>query len=106
MTDALPNWGDTYLYTLRPTRVAMLTDGPTDRENAAAAAHWVRLESEHAAGQVVFAGRTLVNDERNFAAIVFKAGSLEEARAFAEADPAVVAGVFRPEVYRFEAMLG
>lgn len=103
--DALPDWGDTYIYLLRPTRVAMLADGPTDDENAAAGAHWARLESEHTAGNVLFAGRTLVTDESNFAAIVFKAASLEEAQAFAEADPAVVAGVFRPEVYPFEAML-
>jgi uncharacterized protein YciI len=37
---------------------------------------------------------------------VFRAPDAEAARSFAEADPAVLAGVFRVRVYPFEAMLG
>jgi uncharacterized protein YciI len=100
----LPEAGDTWLYTLHPVRVAMLTDGLTDAEEAAAHAHWERLVAARAEGTVLFGGRTLLRDETNFALIAFRAPSAEEARAFAEADPAVVAGVFDVRVYPFEAM--
>ncbi len=105
MGDTRPPPGDTYLYTLHPVRLAMLTEGRTDAETEAAGAHWERLVAAHSEGTVLFAGRTLVTDETCFAAIVYRAASPEDAQAFAEADPAVVAGVFTVRVYPFEAML-
>ncbi len=105
MGNTRPEPGDTYLYTLHPIRLAMLTEGPTDAEAAAAGAHWERLVTAHEDGNVLFAGRTLVTDESCFAAIVYRAASPEQAREFAETDPAVVAGVFTVRVYPFEVML-
>jgi uncharacterized protein len=94
-----------FLYTLRPTRLAMLTEGPTAEEQALAAQHWTYSQELLARGVLVFAGRTLARDAGSFAVAVVRASSPEAARAIAESDPAVAGGVFRAEVFPFQPML-
>ncbi len=94
-----------FLYTLRPARLAMLTEGPTAEEQALAARHWTYSQELLARGVLVFAGRTLARDAGSFAVAVIRAPSQEEARAIAEGDPAVAGGVFRTEVFPFQPML-
>ncbi len=94
-----------FLYTLHPNRLAMLTDGPTDAERAVAAQHWVYSQALLARGVVVFAGRTLNRDADSFAAVVIRAASIDEARAIADADPAVSGGVFSARVFPYQPML-
>jgi len=94
-----------FLYTLRPARLAMLTDGPTPDEQALAGRHWMYSQELLTAGTLVFAGRTLHRDPTTFAFAVIQASSLDAARALAESDPAVAGGVFATEVFPFQPML-
>src|SRR4029453_9092851 len=94
-----------FLYTLRPARLAMLTEGPTPEEQALAAQHWTYSQDMLSRGTLVFAGRTLQRDPTTFAFAVIRASSLDAARAVAERDPAVAGGVFAPEVFPFQPML-
>ena len=94
-----------FLYTLRPLRLAMLTEGATPDEQMLAARHWSYSQELLAQGTLIFAGRTLNRDPAAFAFAVIRAPSLEEARAFAEKDPAVAGGVFASEVFPFQPML-
>ena len=94
-----------FLYTLRPVRLAMLTDGATSDEQALAARHWSHSQELLTQGTLVFAGRTLNRDPTTFAFAVVRAPTLEAARMLAERDPAVAGGVFTAEVFQFQPML-
>jgi uncharacterized protein YciI len=94
-----------FLYTLRPIRLAMLTEGATPDEQALAAQHWAYSQALLTVGTLVFAGRTLNRYASSFAFAVVRAPSLEDARVIAERDPAVVGGVFATEVLAFQPML-
>ena len=94
-----------FLYTLRPLRPAMLSEGPTANEQAIAAQHWGYSQGLLTQGILVFAGRTLQRDPTTFAIAVVRAPSIDAARALAAADPAVAAGVFAAEVFPFQPML-
>jgi uncharacterized protein YciI len=83
-----------FLYTLRPVRLAMLTDGATSDEQALAARHWAYSQDLLRDGTLIFAGRTMHRDPTTFAFAVVRAPSLDEARILAEHDPAVAGGVF------------
>ena len=94
-----------FLYTLHPTRLAMLTEGATPAELALAAEHWDYSQELLARGVMIFAGRTLTRDSDSFASAVIRAGSADEARASMEGDPAVKGGVFRARLYPYQPML-
>jgi uncharacterized protein YciI len=94
-----------FLYTLRPRRLAMLTEGATPEEQAIAGRHWAYSQALLTRGTLIFAGRTMQRDPTTFAFAVIRAESLDAARAIAEADPAVAGGVFAAEVFPFQPML-
>ncbi|MGD0919101.1 MAG: YciI family protein [Thermodesulfobacteriota bacterium] len=94
-----------YMYTLHPTRSAMLTQGPTEAEKALAAQHWAYSQDLLAKKVVIFGGRTLVTNEDSFAIVVIQTRSEEEARAIMEGDPAVKGGLFRARLFPYEPML-
>lgn len=94
-----------FLYTLRPRRLAMLTEGATPEEQTLAAQHWAYSQELLAQGTLTFAGRTLNRDPSTFAFAVVRAASLGAARAIAERDPAVAGGVFATDVFPFQPML-
>ena len=94
-----------FLYTLRPIRVAMLTDGATPDEQALAAQHWAYSQDLLTREVLIFAGRTIQRDPTTFAFAVVRAPSLDAARALADQDPAVAGGVFATEVFPFQPML-
>lgn len=94
-----------FLYTLRPVRLAMLTEGATPEEQTLAAQHWGYSQELLTQGSLVFAGRTLHRNAGTFAFAVVRAASLDAARAVAERDPAVAGGVFSTEVFPFQPML-
>jgi uncharacterized protein YciI len=99
----IPN--NVYMYTLHPTRLAMLTKGPTDAEKAIAAQHWVYSQDLLAKKILIFGGRTLVMNEDSFAIVVIQTDSEEEARAIMEEDPAVKGGLFRARLFPYQPML-
>src|SRR5215216_3947990 len=90
-----------FLYTLRPVRIAMLTDGATSDEQALAAQHWKYSQDLLTHGTLIFAGRTLTRDPTTFAFAVVRAPSLAAARGLAEHDPAVAAACLQPKCFRF-----
>jgi uncharacterized protein len=94
-----------YLYRLVPTRLEMLTEGPTPEETELVTAHFSYLQAAVAKGILLLAGRTTLLDERTFGIAVFRAESEEEARRFMESDPAVAGGVMRAELFPFRVAL-
>lgn len=53
---------DIFLYTLRPARLAMLTEGPTAEEQGLAGQHWMYSQELLSRGILFFAGRTMTGD--------------------------------------------
>ena len=94
-----------FIYTLRPVRLAMLTDGATPDEQMIAARHWAYSQNLLTSGSLIFAGRTMNRDPTTFAFAVVRAASLEAARVLAMQDPAVAGGVFSTEIFPFQPML-
>jgi len=94
-----------FLYRIVPTRIEMLTAGPTAAEIAATQAHFAYLEAAKNVGVVLGAGRTLTRDEGTFGIVIFRAPDEDKARDFMECDPAVQAGVMRGELFPFRIAL-
>lgn len=94
-----------YLYKIQPTRLGMLTEGPTPQEAEIISNHFDYLKALVDQGVGIFVGRTLTTDERTFGLTVFEADSEEAARKIMNNDPAVMAGVMRAELYPFRIVL-
>ena len=90
-----------YLYKIQPTRLEMLTQGPTPKEAAIVAQHFAYLKGLAEQGVVVVAGRTLNADESAFGIVIFTADSEESARGVMTNDPAVKNSVMRAELYPY-----
>jgi len=94
-----------FIYRIVPTRLEMLTAGPTAAEIASTQAHFAYLEAARDAGVVLGAGRTLTKDEGTFGIVILRAPDEAHARDFMECDPAVQAGVMRAELFPFRIAL-
>lgn len=94
-----------YLYRIQPTRIGMLSEGPTPEETASISHHFDYLSRLTDQGVVMLAGRALTTDERSFGIVIFRAESDDDARSIMESDPAVKAGVMRAELYPFRIAL-
>ncbi|MFN8459619.1 MAG: YciI family protein [Anaerolineae bacterium] len=94
-----------YLYKIQPTRLGMLTEGPTPQETEIISNHFDYLKSLTEQGIAIFVGRTLTTDDSTFGITVFEADSEEAAGEVMTNDPAVVAGVMRAELYPFRVVL-
>ncbi len=94
-----------YLYRVELTRPAMLTEGPTDPEREAVAAHFVYLQGLVDQGVVYMAGRTQNLGEDTFGICVFHAATEADARTIMQDDPAVLRGVMRAELFPFRVAL-
>jgi len=96
---------DIFMYTLHPTRLAMLTEGATDAERMMAGQHWVYSQELLKRGSIVFAGRTMDTTGDSFAFCVIRAESEAAARAVMDGDPAVAGRVFQARLFPFQPML-
>jgi uncharacterized protein len=94
-----------FLYRIQPTRVGMLTEGPTGREASIVNEHFEYLQKLVAEGVVFTAGRTLNADERTFGIVVFEAGTEAAAVALVQNDPAVKLGVMKAELFPYHVAL-
>lgn len=94
-----------YLYRIQPTWPAMLTDGPTQREQEIVGQHFEYLKQLVEQGVVILAGRTLNTDVSSFGIIIFNAASDEEARQLTDNDPAVKQGVMRAQLFPYRVAL-
>jgi uncharacterized protein YciI len=94
-----------YLYLIRPTRPAMLTDGATPDEQRLIGEHFAYLQGLVAGGVAHLVGRTMTTDEHTLGLMLFHADSDAAAQAILAADPAIRNGVFRGEVRPFQTIL-
>jgi uncharacterized protein YciI len=94
-----------FLYRLEPTRVAMVTEGATEREARIVGEHFAYLQQLLAAGTLLMAGRTTNNDERTFGIAILVAESEAKARELMQNDPAVRNGVMRAELFPYRIAL-
>lgn len=94
-----------YAYKIQPTRLAMLTQGPTPEEEAIITEHFNYLKSLTDQGVAIFVGRTLTTNEHTFGITVFKAATTTSAQEIMNNDPAVSHGVMRAELYPFRVVL-
>ena len=94
-----------FLYRIQPTRLAMLTDGPTEREAAVVREHFAYLQALVSAGTLLMAGRTTNNDERTFGIAIFQVESDASANEIMQNDPAVKHGVMRAELFPYRIAL-
>ena len=94
-----------YLYIIRPTRLEMLTEGPTEREQKIVSQHFTYLQELTLQGVAILVGRSQTADEDSLGIIVYQASSEETARRLMENDPAVKQGVMRASFYPFRIAL-
>jgi uncharacterized protein YciI len=94
-----------YIYVIKPSRLGMLTDGPSAYEEDIVARHFSYLEALANEGIVILAGRTQTSDDSAFGVVILNAGSEREARERMEADPAVEGGVMRAKLFPFRIAL-
>ncbi len=94
-----------YLYRLLPTRLEMVTVGPTPEEQAIVSEHLAHLEALTEQGVMLLVGRTQDNSPRTFGIAIFQAASEEQAQAIVNSDPAVRKGVMRAELFSFRIAL-
>jgi uncharacterized protein YciI len=94
-----------FLYRIQPTRLEMLTGGPTPEEAAIVDEHFAYLEALTQQGVVALAGRTLITGPESFGIILFRADSPDAAHDLVANDPAVKGGVMRAELFPFRVSL-
>ncbi len=87
-----------FIYLLTPTRLEMLTVGPTPEEQAIVGEHLQHLQRLAQDGAVLHFGRTTNNDERTVGIVVFEAADMEAAARVVESDPAIRGDVMRAEL--------
>jgi uncharacterized protein YciI len=87
---------------LRPVERLRVESAWTKADEEATGRHFRRLQEAAAAGTVIFAGRTQEPLDATMGLIVFEAADAAAAKAWAEADPAVVAGVMTVEVRPYQ----
>jgi uncharacterized protein YciI len=94
-----------YMYTIKPTRLEMLTSGPTEVESQIVSQHFEYLKRLCEEGIVILAGRTLNTDPSTFGIVIFKAQDEQEAQKVVDADPAVENGVMDAKLYPYRVAL-
>jgi uncharacterized protein YciI len=88
-----------WIYRIVPTPPEMVADA-TDEERAVVEEHFGYLQALKAAGILILAGRTQV-DEGTWGITIFEAPDEISARAVMETDPAVAAGVMSATLYPY-----
>src|SRR5262249_39935275 len=78
-----------WVYRIQASRIEMLKNGPTTEEMGILQDHFNHLKELTTKGVVIFAGRTLNDDDTSFGIVVFRAASEEAARNVMNSDPAV-----------------
>ncbi len=94
-----------FITILNPTRIGMLTDGPTEFEEKTVSAHFEYLKELEKKGIVLLAGRTLTEDEKTFGIVIFLAEDLDAAKQVTVNDPVIINGVMQAELFPFRIAL-
>jgi uncharacterized protein YciI len=85
-----------FIYLIHPPRPTFVRDA-TPEEMAIMGAHFEYLKGLSERGKLLLAGPCL--DDGGFGIGIFKTTDADEARSFAEGDPAVKAGLMRHELH-------
>ena len=93
---------DKYMYKIRPMRVEMLTEGPTDREASILQDHVAYLQQLAGESVVLLAGRTQTADDSSFGIVILQAASQPEAHDIMMADPAIKHAVMETELFPYK----
>ena len=94
-----------YLVILRPTRIEMLTVGPTDAEIAAVDDHFHYCQRQVAEGRMLLAGRTVGALSETIGIAILSAVSDAEAEELVQNDPAIINGVMTAELQPYRLAL-
>ena len=94
-----------FLYKIKPTRLAMLTEGPTAQEEAALSQHFNYLQKLIEGGIVIMAGRTQTANMDTFGIVILRADDKAAAHKLMLSDPAVAQGVMHATLYPFRIAL-
>lgn len=94
-----------YIYCIKPVRLGMLTEGPTEHEAEIVGEHFSHLERLVAQGTVLMASRTLNADEHTFGIVIFLAQSEAQAQELVSNDPAVKQGIMHAELFPYRVPL-
>jgi uncharacterized protein YciI len=94
-----------YVYVLHLTPRLHDQKSWTEVENGAVARHFARLAKATESGQVILAGRTTEALDKTFGLVIFEAEDAKAAKAFMEADPAVVANVMSATLHPYSIAL-
>lgn len=95
-----------WLYILRPTRPAMLTEGPTAAEQASVQRHVAYHVDLASRGIDIMVGRTQTNTPDTIGVSVFFAEDEAAARVIMLADPTVADGVMTGELFAYRIAMG
>lgn len=94
-----------WLNTLHPTRVEMLTVGPTEREQRIVGAHFAYWQQLAAKGTALLVGRTQDAGPQTVGVAVFEAPDQASAIALCQDDPTVREGVMTSTVQPYRIAL-
>ncbi len=94
-----------YLVVLRPTRIGMVSDGPTEEEQRIVGEHFEYCRRLVEADKMLLAGRTFGEAEKTLGIAIISAESNEEAQSIASNDPAVKGGVMTAELQPYRVAL-
>jgi uncharacterized protein YciI len=94
-----------WLYILKPTRLGMLTEGPTPEEAASVSRHFAYLQDLTEKGIMILVGRTQNADEHTIGLAIFEAEDETAARKIMQSDPAIIEGVMTATLYPYKIAL-
>ena len=94
-----------WIYVLKLTRLEMLTEGSTPKEEEIVSRHFAYLSDLTEKGVMILFGRTQTADESTFGIAIFEAEDEAAARAIMENDPAVKNGVMSATLYPYRVAL-
>jgi uncharacterized protein len=94
-----------WLYILKPTRLGMVTEGPTPEEAETVSRHFAHLSDLTDKGVMILVGRTQNADENTIGLAIFEAEDESAARTIMANDPAVVGGVMTATLYPYRVAL-
>lgn len=94
-----------FLCTLRPTRLAMVTDGPTDAEARTIERHFAYLSRLADDGILLLAGRTLDDNDQTHGIAILTAEDEDHANRLVNDDPAIVDGVMTATIQPFRVAI-
>ncbi|RXK56149.1 hypothetical protein ESB00_09830 [Oleiharenicola lentus] len=94
-----------FIYLLKLVERLHTDAGWTKDDEETIGRHFRHLKAATEAGHAIVVGRTLEPGDKTFGLVIFEADNAEQAKKFAESDPAVVGGIMTVEVRPFALVL-